>query len=86
MAKQIMDLELTSHAKDMMKERGIPIEWIERAIQAPDRENTGADGLAHYFKVISEHGERILHVVVNPHASPRKVITIFFDRRARRVK
>jgi len=29
---------------------------------------------------------RILHVVVTPRVSPRKVITVFFDRRARRQK
>jgi len=38
----------------------------------------------HYFKSISEYEERILHVVVNPNVSPRKVVTVFFDRRVRR--
>jgi hypothetical protein len=55
-------------------------------INNPDREETGTDNNTHYFKEISEHGGRILHVVVNPHVSPKKVVTVFFDRRARRKK
>jgi hypothetical protein len=35
---------------------------------------------------IPEHEEQILHVVVNPHVAPKKLVTVFFDRRARRQK
>ena len=33
---------------------------------------------------IGEHGNRILHVVVNPLETPMKIITVFFDRRERK--
>jgi hypothetical protein len=68
----------------MLKERNILEEWVWRAINSPDGEETGMDDNIHYFKGIPEHGRRILHVVVNPHISPKKVVTVFFDRRARR--
>ena len=32
---------------------------------------------------MNEHEGRILHVVVNPHVTPKRVVTVFFDRRAR---
>ena len=68
----------------MLKERNIPEEWVERAVSKPDWEDMGRDDNVHYFKSITEHGGRILHVVVNHKASPQKIITVFFDRGARR--
>lgn len=70
----------------MLKEREIPEEWVWRTINKPDWENIGEDKNIHYFKNITEHGGRILHVVINPHVSPKKVVTVFFDRKARRQK
>ncbi len=81
-----MGFELSAHTQDMLKERSIPEEWVWRTIDKPDWENMGEDNNTHYFKGIPEHEGRILHVVVNPHVSPRKVVTVFFDRRARRQK
>lgn len=81
-----MDFKLSKHTQDMLKEREIPEEWVRRTIEKPDWKNIGEDNNVHYFKSISEHGEKILHVVVNPHVSPQRVVTVFFDRRARRQK
>ena len=75
-----MDLKLSVHIQDMLKERNIPEEWVWRNINNPDWENTGEDYNIHYFKSISEHAGRILHVVVNPHVTPKRVVTVFFDR------
>ena len=79
-----MDLKLSSHIQDMLKERNIPEEWVWRNISNPDWENIGEDNNIHYFKSISEHEGGILHVVVNPHVTPKRVVTVFFDRRTRR--
>jgi hypothetical protein len=65
----------------MLKEREIPEEWMWRAIREPDRTETEADGNIHYMKAIPEHGGRFLRVVVNPHIQPRRIVTLFFDRR-----
>ncbi len=64
-----MNFELSAHTKDMLKERDIPEEWIWRTIDNPDWKNIGEDNNIHHFKSISEHGGRILHVIVNPHVS-----------------
>ncbi|GBE36553.1 hypothetical protein BMS3Bbin07_00700 [bacterium BMS3Bbin07] len=81
-----MDFNLSKHTQDMLKEREISEEWVWRTIDKPDWENVGTDNNVHYFKSISEHEGRILHVVVNPHVLPKKVVAVFFDRKARRKK
>jgi len=81
-----MKFKLSKHTQDMLKERDISEEWVWRTIDEYDCEYIGEDTNTHCFKTIPEHGDRILHVVVNPHVSPKKVVTVFFDRRARRQK
>jgi hypothetical protein len=68
----------------MLQERNIPEEWVWRTINEHEWQNIGDDNNVHYFKAIPEHGDRILHVVVNPGVTPKKVVTVFFDRAARR--
>ncbi|MBI5560227.1 MAG: DUF4258 domain-containing protein [Deltaproteobacteria bacterium] len=81
-----MDFELTKHALDMLKERNISEEWVWQTLDNPDRKNVGVDNNIHYLKSITEYDGRMLHVIVSPHVSPKKVITIFFDRKAGRQK
>lgn len=78
------DIEFSSHARDMLKERNISEEWVRRAINSADRTEQGADSNIHYIKAIPEHEGRFLRVIVNPHVTPRCVVTVFFDRRLRR--
>lgn len=68
----------------MLKERNIQEEWVWRTLDNPEREEVWMDNNVHYFKTIPEHGGRFLHVVVNSHVSPKKVVTVFFDRKVRR--
>ncbi len=68
----------------MLQEREIAEELVWQTIEKPDRETQGDDNNVHYFKSVTELGGRVLHVVVNPHATPKKVVTAFFDRKARR--
>jgi hypothetical protein len=81
-----VDYILSGHAHDMLNERNIPEDWIWRTINNPEWKNVGEDKNIHYFKSIPEHEGRVLRGVVNPHVSPRKVVTVFFDRKARRQK
>lgn len=74
-------IELSGHARDMLCERDIPEEWMWRAIETPDRTETGSDSNKHNVKSIPEHGGRFLRVVVNDHVTPVRVVTLFFDRR-----
>ncbi|MBC7263427.1 MAG: DUF4258 domain-containing protein [Chloroflexi bacterium] len=78
------DFELSLHAREMLAERKIPVEWIWRTISSPNRIETSADGSIHYIGAISEHEGRFLRVVVNPYVKPNRIVTVFFDRRLRR--
>ncbi|WP_028323406.1 DUF4258 domain-containing protein [Desulfatirhabdium butyrativorans] len=77
------DFELSVHAKHMLMERGIPETWVWWTLESPDRIVTGDDNNLHYFKTKSEFNGRVLHVVVNANVVPKKLVTVFFDRRAR---
>lgn len=72
------------HAKDMLKERDIPEQWVLQTISNPDKKDTGTDGNMHYFKALPERDNRVLHVVVNETVEPNRIVTLFLDRRARR--
>lgn len=79
-----MEFQLSGHAGDMLSEREIPEEWLWRTLASPDRQEVGGDGTVHYINSIPEHGGRFLRVVVNPTATPERVVTLFFDRCLRR--
>ena len=76
--------EFTTHAQSMMIERNIAPEWITQTIADPLITETREDGTLHYLKPISGHEGRILRVVTNQESQPPRIITVFFDRRARR--
>lgn len=78
------DIEPSEHARDMLQERKIPEKWMWRTINEPDRTEKGANGNIHYIKAIREHEGRFLRVIVNPNAKPKRIGTLFFDRRLRR--
>lgn len=76
-------VEYSKHAQDIIKERNINEEWVSQTINFPDYFEKGIDYNDHYFKAIEEFGGRFLHVIVNPHVSPKRIITAFFDRRVK---
>ena len=79
-----MEFELSAHTKDMLKERKIAEAWLWRTVEHPDWLQKGSDNNVHHFKIIPEYNGRILHVVINANILPNKIVTVFFDRRARR--
>jgi uncharacterized protein DUF4258 len=77
--------ELSSHARDMLKERKITEEWLWRTIRSADKsEKQVEDNNWHYTKAIPEKDNRVLHVIVNQEVVPYRVVTLFFDRRLRK--
>ncbi|NOH01635.1 MAG: DUF4258 domain-containing protein [Chloroflexi bacterium] len=80
------DYVFTKHAADMMEERNISEAWVWEAINESDEIFTSEDGNLHFTKAITERENRVLHVVVNPSASPKRIVTLFFDRRLRSKK
>jgi len=77
-------MEFTKHFYEMLEERDINSEWVNRAIESPDRVGENADGTKHFIKQIPEHGNRWLRVIVNVVDKPDRAVTVFFDRRLRR--
>lgn len=80
-----MKFELSKHATDVIRERNIPVEFIERVIDNPElKESDATDAeLEHYLSRILEYDNRVLRVIVNKHSVPKRVITAFFDRTMR---
>ena len=80
-----MPLEFSSHAMDVMVERGIPVEWVERTVaepglRAPDAHDPSVD---RFFRSIPEYEDRVLRVAINTRVVPWRVVSVFFDRSMR---
>jgi hypothetical protein len=79
-----MDMDLSGHFEDMLEERGIARDWVQRTINLSDETEEHDDDTCHYLKRIPEFGNRWLRVIVNVNRQPKKGVTAFFDRRLRR--
>ena len=77
-------MDFTKHFREMIEERSIHTEWVDQALQTPDRIEDKPDGTRHFLKQIPEHGGRWLRVVTNINIEPNRAVTAFFDRRLRR--
>ena len=77
-----MTYELSQHARDVIAERQIEIEWIERVLDHPQRNEPDRfdPELRHHLGKIPEFEDRVLRVVFNPSAYPLRIITVYFDR------
>ena len=64
--------ELSAHAKTVITERSIELEWLERVLVTPEKIEADTDDpeLKHALGHISEHGDRVLRVVYNVVARP----------------
>ncbi len=78
------EFEYTKHTIDMIFERDIKDNWISDTIISPDYTEFVSNEELHYIKQIKEFGNRFLRVVVNPYSQPKRIITLFFDRRIKR--
>ena len=77
----MQEIEFSKHAKYMLLRRKIPEAWVWRVINTPNKKRRGDDDNMHYTKAIREKEGRVLHVVVNTHVQPHRIVTLFFDRR-----
>jgi len=77
---------LTAHARIRLRERGIDPGWIREAILDPDwtaidpRDST----VERRFRVIPQYGGRVLRVACIETKASIRVISVMFDRNARR--
>ncbi len=79
-------IRLTKHAREAIDVRKIDVAWIEAAISSPDFVDTDPryQERKRSYKAIAEYGGRILRVVSRPEGDDIVVITVHFDRGARR--
>ena len=79
-------LVLSRHAETVLVERGLDMSWVRLALDQPDwREPDPSDpALERRFRVIPERGARILRVVCKEDDDSIRLVTAFFDRRARK--
>ena len=82
----MVEYQLSEHALDMLRERGIQAAWAELAMEDPQKTQRMEDGTIHYVRTIEEYGGRHLRVVVNPADKPQRIVTAFFDRRRGRLE
>ena len=77
-----MNFELSTHAKDVIIEREIDLDWISVVITNPAFKEADKDdsSLWHLYARIPEHGNRLLRVVLNTTIVPPRVVTAYFDR------
>jgi len=80
-----MKYELTQHARDVIEERQISIDWLERALLNPTLIETSETDpeLESRFAKVPEFGDRVLRVVVNRLVVPQRVVSVYFDRKMR---
>ena len=77
-----MNYELTQHAREVLAERQIRVEWLERALRAPElkRPDPADATQERRYRKIPEHENRVLRVVVNTAVAPERVVSVYFDR------
>jgi hypothetical protein len=79
-------LQFTRHAQDAIAERELDRDWIERTVRAPEwsRPDPRRAGVERRFRVIPEFGGRILRIACIETADEIRILTVFFDRDARK--
>ena len=77
-----MRLTDTWHALDVMERRAIRLEWVERAVAAPEQRlrDPHDEALERFYCRVSESGGKVLRVMVNTESDPWRVVSAFFDR------
>ncbi|NVO15434.1 MAG: DUF4258 domain-containing protein [Rhodoplanes sp.] len=79
-------LRFTKHAEDAILERELDRSWIERTARDPEwtQPDPKRVGVERRFREIPEYGNRVLRVACVEAEQDIRVLTVFFDRDARR--
>ena len=77
-----LKFELSIHAKNSIRDRNIAIEWIEKILKSPQKvkKHEYDSELKHYWGEIPELDNRVLHIVINNHKNPVRIVTVHLDR------
>jgi uncharacterized DUF497 family protein len=80
-------LTITQHARDAIDERELEMDWIEITTRQPSWIHPDPrPGIERRFRAIPEFGGRILRVACLETTHEIRIISVFFDRRAREPK
>ena len=79
-------VRLTNHAAEVARERELRLEWIETVARGFEwsRPDPQGNGIEQRFRSIPEYENRILRVACLESESEIRIITAFFDRKAKR--
>jgi len=79
-------ITLTAHARVRLQDRHIDLKWVEDTVSKPDWiERDPLDALVERrFRAIPQFGGRVLRVACVETNSGVRVISVMFDRNARR--
>ena len=78
-------LVFTAHARQVMAERELDMEWVERTARYPEWTERDPDpAVERRFRLVPERGGRILRVACVESAHDIRIVSTFLDRRARR--
>jgi Domain of unknown function (DUF4258) len=79
-------IRLTKHAQEAIGVRSIAFSWIDEAVRSPDlvEADPRHPERTRSYKAIAEYGGRVLRVVHRAEGDDIVVITVHFDRGARR--
>jgi hypothetical protein len=77
---------LTGHAKTALAERNIELKWVEATARTPEwRAPDATEPQAERrFAPVAERGGRVLRVACVETDTEIRVLTVFFDRKAKR--
>ena len=73
------------HFLEMLNERNIDEKWVNITENHPDLIENHDDGTQHFIKQIQECDNKWLRVIVNISVDPNREVTVFFDRRLRKI-
>ncbi len=73
---------LTAHAAFVLAERDIPMAWIARVLEHPERTEPARtdSALIHALGRIPEFGNRVLRVIYNDTMVPKRIVTAYCER------
>jgi uncharacterized DUF497 family protein len=84
----VKPLKFTRHAATSAFEREVSIEWIEKAVFQPEwtMPDPADPDLERRYATVDDFGGRVLRVVCYENDQEVRIVTLFFDRNARRPK
>jgi hypothetical protein len=79
-------LWFTKHAEDAIAERKLETDWIESTVRKPEWSHPDPyrPGVERRFRAIPEFGGRIMRIACIETTAEIRILTVFFDRDARR--